>query len=431
MKTAVVLFSRDLRVHDNSALHAAVAAAETLVPLFVHDPRVPAPPNRQRFLTESLNDLRRSLRERGGELFLRVGDPVAEATRIARKAGAQGIFLTDDVSGFATARLRLLQAACAQERLALEVRDSVTIVPPGLLHPDRGDHYKVFTPYWQVWSRTSHRAELPAPARIRTPDGIAPGRLPAFGPATGLLPGGEAEARRRLRAWRGTGSTYADIHDDLAGDATSRLSPYLHFGCVSPVTVAAAVDSMEYRRQLCWRDFFHQVLHAFPDLPRRNYRLGASDEWRYDATALAAWQEGCTGIPIVDAGMRQLASEGWMHNRARLITASFLTKELGLDWREGARWYAHLLLDADLANNNGNWQWVAGTGNDPRPNRRFNVIRQAQRYDHDGEYVRRWVHELAHVGGAAVHQPWRLPPKERRALHYGGPLAPKPEDEHG
>jgi deoxyribodipyrimidine photo-lyase len=201
------------------------------------------------------------------------------------------------------------------------------------------------------------------------------------------------------------------------------MSPYLHFGCVSPITVAGAVGSEEYRRQLCWRDFFHQVLYAFPDLPRRNYRPGAPDDWRDDPPALTAWREGRTGIPIVDAGMRQLAGEGWMHNRARLITASFLTKRLGLDWRDGAHWYAHLLLDADVANNIGNWQWVAGTGNDPRFNRRFNPIRQAQRFDRDGEYVRRWVPELDHVPGAAVHEPWRLPPNERRALRYEGPLA--------
>jgi deoxyribodipyrimidine photo-lyase len=193
--------------------------------------------------------------------------------------------------------------------------------------------------------------------------------------------------------------------------------------------VAGAVVSEPYRRQLCWRDFYHQVLYAFPDLPRRNYRRGAPDDWRDDPTALAAWQEGRTGVPIVDAGMRQLAAEGWMHNRARLITGSFLTKLLWLDWRDGAAWYARLLVDADLANNWGNWQWVAGTGNDPRPGRRFNPIRQALRYDPRGDYVRRWVPELSHVDGPAVHEPWRLAAAARAALRYGGPLAPKPEDQ--
>ena len=423
MRTAVVLFTRDLRVHDNPALHAAWLAAQTLVPLFVRDPGVNAPPNRRRFLDESLDDLRRSLRERGGELFLRSGDPVAEAVKIARRTDADAIFVADDVSAFAAARRRRLQEACARERLALGLHDCVTIVPPGALHPAGRDHYAVFTPYWRAWSSIRPRAQLPAPDRVRTPHGIDAGQL-SLGRATGLVPGGEGPAWTRLHAWRHDASTYARSHDDLAGDATSRMSPYLHFGCISPVTVAASVDSPEYRRQLCWRDFFHQVLHAFPDLPRRNYRAGAADNWRDDPTALAAWREGRTGIPIVDAGMRQLASEGWMHNRARLITASFLTKHCWLDWRAGAGWYGELLVDADLANNTGNWQWVAGTGNDPRPNRSFNPIRQAQRFDRDGDYVRRWVPELAHVPGRAVHEPWRLTPSERRALRYGGPLAP-------
>jgi deoxyribodipyrimidine photo-lyase len=245
------------------------------------------------------------------------------------------------------------------------------------------------------------------------------------------MPGGETHARRRLTAWRGSGARYEQRRDDLAADATSRLSPYLHFGCVSAITVHAAVDDEAYRRQLCWRDFFLQVLQGFPELPRRNYRARARDAWRYDPTALAAWQEGATGIPIIDAGMRQLAAEGWLHNRARLITGTFLTKLLGLDWREGARWYAHHLLDADVANNSGNWQWVAGTGNDPRPNRGFNALRQAQRYDPSGDYVRRWVPELAGLPANAVHQPWRLPAHERRVLRYGGPLAPRPDDRPG
>ncbi len=427
MRTAVVLFTRDLRVHDNPALHAAAAAAESLVPLFVRDPHVDAPPNRQRFLEECLGDLRRSLRELGGELYVRRGDPVAEAVKIARKAGAFGIFVADDVSRFAAARRRRLQDACSRERLALQLHDSVTIVPPGSLRPAGRDHYARFTPYWQAWSRFRPRKQLPAPDRVHTPTGLDAGSLPA-GRATRLLPGGEAEARRRLLAWRDGGSTYAQTRDDLAADATSRMSPYLHFGCVSPVTVSAMVDSDEYRRQLCWRDFYHQVLSAFPDLPRRNYRAKAADTWRDNPSARAAWCEGRTGMPIVDAGMRQLAGEGWMHNRARLITASFLTKHLGLDWREGAQWYAQLLLDADLANNNGNWQWVAGTGNNPRPGRRFNPILQAQRFDREGDYVRRWVPELAHIPGPAVHEPWRLPQNERRAVRYQGPFAPKMDD---
>lgn len=412
MRTAVVLFTRDLRVRDNPVLHAACETADRVVPLFVSDPSVPSSPHRRRFLYECLDDLRGSLRERGGDLVVREGDPVAEAVRIARETEAFGIGVAADVSAYAARRERRLHRECERNRLALKVFDSVTVVPPSAVRPTGSDHYKVFTPYWRAWSAERHRSPLPAPKRIVVPNGIAVGRLPTGGPATGLLKGGETQGRRRLARWNEDG--YADIHDDLAADRTSHLSPYLHFGCVSAVEVAEWIASEAFVRQLCWRDFYHQVLQAFPDLPRRAYRAGVIEKWQDDAEALAAWQEGHTGIPIVDAGMRQLKAEGWMHNRARLITASFLTKRMGLDWRDGESWYAALLLDADVANNAGNWQWVAGTGNDTRPYRKFNPLRQAERFDPLGVYVRRWVPELSGIPGGAVHQPWKLPAAARR-----------------
>jgi deoxyribodipyrimidine photo-lyase len=202
------------------------------------------------------------------------------------------------------------------------------------------------------------------------------------------------------------------------------LSAYLHFGCLSARTVleraSAGPSTDAFARQLCWRDFHHQVLAARPDLPRVDYR-SRGDRWRRDPSQADAWREGRTGYPIVDAGMRQLAAEGFMHNRARLIVASFLTKTLYLDWRLGAAHFASLLLDADVANNVGNWQWMAGTGNDTRPNRVLNPIRQAKRFDPEGAYVRRYVPELAGVQGGAVHEPWRLG-TARRALGYPDPL---------
>lgn len=176
-------------------------------------------------------------------------------------------------------------------------------------------------------------------------------------------------------------------------------------------------------RQLCWRDFHYQVAYAFPDLATTAYRRNAKEEWRYDAAALDAWQTGHTGLPIVDAGMRQLLAQGWMHNRARLITAAYLTKELGLDWRAGRAWFDRWLLDGDLPSNSGNWQWVAGTGNDTRPNRGFNPLRQAHRFDPAGDYVRRWLPELAGVAGVAVHEPWQLPLAVRAGLDYPPPLS--------
>jgi len=394
MRPIVVLFTRDLRVHENPALHAACADADRVVPLFVLDPTVPTSPNRARFLAESLTDLRGSLRARGGDLVVRRGDPVTEAMRVAVAVDARRIVLAADVSGFAARRERRLAAAAATARIELVVCEGVTVVPPGAVRPTSGgDHYRVFTPYWRAWRAFPVRAELPAPRRIVLPGGVPPGPLPGTGRGGSpvVAAGGESAARRRLRAWRSQAGDYGSVHNDLAAGATSRLSPYLHFGCLSPLAVAATcADAEEFVRQLCWRDFFHQLLAGFPELPRRPVRPGATDVWREDPAALAAWQEGRTGVSIVAAGMRQLRAEGYMHNRARLITASHLTKTLGLDWRLGAAWFARWLVDADVANNWGNWQWVAGTGTDTKPYRRFNPERQAARFDPAGEYVRRW-----------------------------------------
>jgi deoxyribodipyrimidine photo-lyase len=227
-----------------------------------------------------------------------------------------------------------------------------------------------------------------------------------------LPEGGETAGRRRLERWLESGiDEYAELHDKLAADATSGLSPYLHFGCLSALETAALALSHPrgeaFGRQLCWRDFYLQLLHAVPRLARADYRP-RGDVWREDEDALAAWREGRTGYPVVDAGMRQLRQEGAMHNRARLIAASFLTKDLCLDWRHGVAHFSELLVDGDVASNAGNWQWVAGTGTDPRPNRIFNPTRQALRFDPQGDYVRRYVPELAGIEGGAVHEPWKL-----------------------
>ncbi len=202
-------------------------------------------------------------------------------------------------------------------------------------------------------------------------------------------------------------------------------SPYLHFGCVSPLELALRLGDREggeaFVRQLCWRDFHHQVTASFGAIATDEYRP-RGDRWRRRTADLDAWKEGRTGYPIVDAGMRQLRREGWMHNRARLITASFLTKDLYVDWRLGAGHFMRWLVDGDVANNSGNWQWVAGTGNDTRPHRVFNPLRQAERFDPSGDYVRRYVPELASVAGPAVHRPWMLPATQRAALDYPEPI---------
>jgi deoxyribodipyrimidine photo-lyase len=432
MRTAVVLFTRDLRVHDNPALAAACANAEQVVPLFVLDPdlqRLSA--NRALFLHQSLADLRETLRELGGALVIRTGDPVAEVIKVATEVGAEGIALSTDVSGYARRREQRLQQECEQHRISLRLFPGTTVVPPGDVRPGGGgEHYRVFSPYYRAWSAAKWRDEVATPARIVLPPGLSIGELPESpaGDSPAAATGGETEGRRRLQTWLKHVGPYDDLHNDMPADGTSRLSAYLRFGCVSPLTVANAARALDgpgpdaFVRQLGWRDFYYQVTAGFPAISTQAYRKSGDGEWRDDPEALLHWQEGTTGVPVVDAGMRQLRAEGWMHNRARLITASFLTKHLGLDWRDGVRWFFRWLIDGDVASNSGNWQWVAGTGNDTKPYRRFNPIRQAERFDPDGVYVRRYVPELISIPGRAVHQPWRLPDTVRSGLDYPGPL---------
>ncbi len=437
MDTAIVVFTRDLRLHDNPALHQACARARQVVPLFVADPAIAAPPNRARFLAESLADLRAGLRERGGDLVIRGGDPAAEVIALAGETRAGAVYLADDVSHYATARRRKLERECARHRLDLTLTPGLTVVPPADLKPAGGGHYRVFTPYWRAWRAATWRKHCPVPQAIQMPAVARIGRIPAAvgGASPGLAPGGEQAGRQRFMAWRkGQLADYQENHDDLAGDATSRLSAYLRFGCVSPLEVAiGALDrpagneqGEEFCRQLAWRDFFYQVTAAFPDIARKNYRPGPAwtrdPQDHQDQAALDAWCAGQTGIPIVDAGLRQLAAEGFMHNRARMITASFLTRNLGIDWRHGYAHFGALLADGDVAANAGNWQWVAGTGNNTRPNRVMNPLRQAQRFDHDGQYVRRYVPELAGLDPAYIHTPWRLPAAHREHLGYPRPI---------
>jgi len=438
LSCAVVLFTRDLRVRDQAALATAAREAERVVPLFVLDDellrRNCGSPNRVSFLLDCLRDLDGSLRERGARLVLRRGDPVEEALRVAGECDAAAIHLSDDYSAYARRRLERLEREGGKVGVRVRAHPGVTAVEPGELLPAGGDHYRVFTPYWRVWSQYPRPRSHRAPRRLALPPGVRAGSIPALtrltseSPSPDLPSGGETAARRRLDRWlRGGLAGYDGSHDEVASpDGTSRLSADLHFGCLAPASVLARVEGrpggVAFARQLCWRDFHHQVLAARPDIPHADYR-GRGDRWRRGKRLAEAWRAGRTGYPIVDAGMRQLAREGFMHNRARMIVASFLTKTLYIDWRVGADHFARLLVDADVANNAGNWQWVAGTGNDTRPNRVLNPLRQARRFDPAGEYVRRYVPELAGVAGDEVHEPWRLGAPQRRALAYPAPVA--------
>jgi deoxyribodipyrimidine photo-lyase len=303
--------------------------------------------------------------------------------RLARAHDARAVYLAGDASAYAGRRLRRLEAACLDVRL----HDGIAGVPPGTLTPEGRDHYRVFTPYWRRWRDEAAAGVLAQPSRLRLPDGIEVGQLPPAGAR-----GGESEGRRRLAEWLADGlGNYEAKRDVPAADATSHLSPSLHFGCVSANEVVARARAEgpvadEFVRQLCWRDFYLQLLAANPELETSD--LHPRDrEWRDDDEALERWREGRTGVAIVDAAIRQLRAEGWIGNRARLIVAGHLTKTLELDWRHGVALFDELLVDADVANNVGNWQWVAGTGVDTRPHRGFSADRQAKRFDPEGAYA--------------------------------------------
>ncbi|MEU6406602.1 deoxyribodipyrimidine photo-lyase [Streptomyces sp. NPDC046985] len=438
MNVSVVLFTADLRLYDHPPLRAALEGSRQAVPLFVRDPAVDAAgfaaPNRLAFLADCLANLDEQLRRRGGRLVLRSGDVVEEVCAAAAEADADEVHMASDVSAYAHRREERLRRALEADGRRLHVHDTVTTaVAPGALTPSSSDHFAVFTPYFRKWSQESLRPALAAPRAVRVPEDVRseplPGRADVSGTSPGLARGGETEGRRRVAAWlRSDVDAYEDRHDDLAGDATSRLSPYLHFGALSPVELvhrarqSGGPGAEAFVRQLAWRDFHRQVLAARPHAAQDDYRT-KHDQWRSEEEAredVEAWREGRTGYPIVDAAMRQLRHEGWMHNRGRLLTASFLAKTLYVDWRVGARHFLDLLVDGDLANNQLNWQWVAGTGTDTRPNRVLNPVVQAKRYDRDGAYVRRWVPELEKVENSAVHEPWKL--KDRGAVDYPDPI---------
>ncbi|GAA2358432.1 deoxyribodipyrimidine photo-lyase [Saccharopolyspora halophila] len=435
MNVAVALFTRDLRVHDNPVLHAAAGSASRVIPLFVLDDSILrsqfTSPNRAEFLTRSLRDLDRGLRQLGAPLVVRRGDPLAVLRRLAAEQPIDEVHLAADVSGYAQRRQETLVDGLP---VRVHVHEgSVNAVPPGAVTPTGGnDHFAVFGPYLRRWLAVERRRPLAAPKRLEAST-VAPGSLPereeicSGEVAPELAVGGERAGRELLDRWVGElVDDYPEGHDDLAGDRTSRLSPHLHFGTLSPVEVVHRAGSrtrgaQEFVRQVAWRDFHHQVLAARPRTAGEDYRP-RGDAWREEPEELRRWQEGRTGYPIVDAGMRQLLREGWMHNRARMITASFLVKTLHHDWRSGARHFLRHLVDGDVANNQMNWQWTAGTGTDTRPNRVLNPLRQAQRYDPGGDYVRRYLPELRSVPGAAVHEPWKLAVDHRRSLNYPDPM---------
>jgi len=432
MSATVVLLNRDLRVHDHPALSAAAASASQVFPVFVIDDRMRAAaeraPNRLALLLDALRDLRESLRAGGGDLFVRRGDAVAEAVLFSTAAGAGAIYASADVSPFAKRRERRLAAAAEHGGLQFRLFPGITVVPSEQLLSSSGTAYRVFTPYWRAWQAIGWRRIEPSFRTGPLRHSLSPGSIPSLAeltdstPSPGLPRGGEFAGREILSTLTEPFfETYDGQADLLPADATSRISAHLHFGTVSPRELAAIAERQpsgeSFLRQLCWRDYFHQLLFHHPEISSRDFRPRRA-EWTGDEDALRAWAEGRTGYPLIDAAMRQLLQEGWMHNRTRLLAASFLTKHLGVDWRLGAEHFRDWLVDGDVAVNAGNWQWAAGTGTDTRPNRILNPVRQARRLDPQGDYVRRYVPELSALESGAIHEPWKLSERHLQELGY-------------
>jgi deoxyribodipyrimidine photo-lyase len=403
---------------------------------------------RTQFLLESLTELDSQLRDRDSRLFVRRGLPQRELPALARELGATSVHFSADVGPFARRRQ-------AQVKRALSDAGVRAVAHPGLFAVDQlepirtgaGNPYTVFTPFYRTWLGQPRREVLRAPRWLRSPGSeVASGRLPTlaelgFTPElTDPAPGGEVAAREALRRFlAGPVQQYDEGRDVLTGNAVSRLSPYLHFGCISAREVEHRLPPGDgadaFRRQLGWRDFYAHVLGHFPANARSEYqqRYRGTIRWSHAEKRFEAWCEGQTGYPAVDAGMRQLRREGWMHNRARLLVGSFLTKDLGIDWRWGERWFMRWLLDGDQASNNGNWQWIASVGVDPQPafRRIFNPTLQQQRFDPGGGYVRRYVPELARVPDSYLTAPWTMPAEvQERAGCTIGRDYPEPIVDH-
>ena len=433
-RAALLWLRRDLRVHDHPALMAALGVAEAVVPVYVLDPRLLDGPrasaNRTWFLLGTLRALARDLEALGAPLVVRTGRPEEVIPALAADAGAGDVFASRDVSPFARRRDAAVAETLAAAGRQLRLGPGLLVAEPEEVHTTDGRPVTVFAPFARRWAAVPRRPLLGAPPAIPSlPRGvIATDRLPAGPPPTAdpaLLPvPGEPAARDRLAAWAASAALpgYAEGRNRLDADGTSRLSADLKFGTLSPLEVLLAAEGPgEGRRvfvsELCWREFYAHALWHFPHVGRGAYRPAYDAvPWIDDPAGLAAWQKGRTGYPVVDAAMRQLAASGWMHNRARMIAASFLAKDLLVDWRRGEAHFMVHLVDGDVASNNGGWQWTAGTGTDAAPYFRvFNPVAQGRRFDPEGAYVRGWVPELASVPDAYVHEPWTMPPDVQAA----------------
>ncbi len=446
---AVHWFRRDLRLSDNIALDMALKEADEVICLFILDSRLlETSPSRTAFLYSCLRSLDESLQKQGGRLILRQGDPKRELEKLLREGKASTLYFNRDYSPFALRRDAEIEKGLTEQGFTVKTAKDLVIFEEQEILTGSNEPYNVFTPYKKRWLE---RISIAIPTRfesdykslrLQSDEAKALHSLPlpeieakADLGDTWYLPGGESEAHRRLKIWAGAkvarpeGSgrieEYRDNRNTPSLEGTSRLSPFLRFGAVSvrqcyraAMNAREVVERVAQRDgidtwigELIWRDFYYQIMFNFPRVMtgpfQKKYK---SLKWNYNPEYLAAWQQGRTGYPIIDAGMRQLNHESWMHNRLRMITASFLTKHLLLNWQEGEGYFWEKLVDGDPAANNGGWQWSASTGTDAQPYFRvFSPAAQSQKFDPEGIYIKRFVPELAKVPAKYIHEPWTMP----------------------
>jgi len=440
MSTALVWLRRDLRLADHPAFAAACAAHERVLPVYIHAPQeegnwCPGAASRW-WLHQTLRALGEALVARGGRLHLAAGDSRETLERLIAQSGASAVYWTRCYEPAVIERDSGIKAALRQRGIRVESQRGNLLAEPWRVSGSEQRSYKVFTPFWRKLesqltplrplpeSRPRHWARLAGSVPLEALE-LEPRIAWTSGLARSWQPG-EAGARERLRSFLNHAlADYALARDRPGTAGTSRLSPHLHFGEISPRQIhhalhkrAARADAAAkasigaYLRELGWREFAHHMLYHYPGTCERNFNR-RFDTFRWaeaDERVLERWQRGRTGVPLVDAGMRELWSTGWMHNRVRMIVASFLTKNLRLHWLHGARWFWDTLVDADLANNTLGWQWVAGSGADAAPYFRvFNPLTQSARFDPEALYLKRWLPELAGLPVRVLHEPWREP----------------------